>query len=421
MRISPNTILCTQEVLSNILHFLQPTKITLLQYFRAHPYLNNKERLAISEAAYCLLRNKSVYTAIIEHYTYPMIPIMRKITLISLMHTVGSHKLTGLSLEEITWLSNIQLFDTTTLPLITRLNLPLWLIQKLTTRFPKDTLIKLISALNTTAPLDIRVNIIKMSLKNAISKLLIAHIPYKTTPYAPFGIRILKKLTLRNLSIFNHGAIEIQDEGSQLIAQIVGAKRNEIIVDFCAGTGGKTLAIGANMYNTGILYAFDTSEKRLIKLKQRIKNSGLLNVYPMIINDEKDIKINRFINKIDRILIDAPCSGLGTLRRNPDIKWRYTENKVHEMHIKQNNILAHAARLVKIGGRVIYATCSFLSEENEEIIKSFLFRNTNFTIIFIEKILKEQKIILKMQKYLKMLPHLHQTDGFFAAVLERKY
>jgi 16S rRNA (cytosine967-C5)-methyltransferase len=239
-------------------------------------------------------------------------------------------------------------------------------------------------------------------------------------PYAPLGLRVFRKPALQNLPLFKDGAIEVQDEGSQVLSQIVGAKRGEMVVDFCAGAGGKTLALGALMRNTGRLYAFDVSEKRLAKLKPRMARSGLSNVHPVQIAHERDGKIKRLAGKIDRVLVDAPCSGLGTLRRNPDVKWRQQPSAVTEMHDKQLAILDGAARLLKGGGRLVYATCSLLAEENERVVEEFLAARDDFELVPRSKVRAEQKFELEMGDYLKLLPHKHQTDGFFAAVLQRK-
>ena len=174
------------------------------------------------------------------------------------------------------------------------------------------------------------------------------------------------------------------------------------------------------MRNTGRLYAFDVSAKRLAKMKPRVARSGLSNVHPVQIAHENDAKIKRLAGKVDRVLVDAPCTGLGTLRRNPDVKWRQTPATVAEMNLKQSAILASAARLLKVGGRLVYGTCSLLDEENEAIVAQFLASHENFVLVPMQQVLAEQKIALEMGDYLKLLPHLHQTDGFFAAVLERR-
>jgi 16S rRNA (cytosine967-C5)-methyltransferase len=287
-------------------------------------------------------------------------------------------------------------------------------------RFGEAEALELAGALNQPAPLDLRVNMIKSNREAVMAELATAPIQCEATPYAATGIRLPKKPALQNLPLFKDGAIEVQDEGSQLLAQIVGAKRGEMIVDFCAGAGGKTLALGAIMKNTGRLYAFDIAEKRLAKLKPRLARSGLSNVHPVLIAHENDAKVKRLAGKIDRVLVDAPCSGLGTLRRNPDVKWRQNLQGLAELNVKQISILTGAARLVKPGGRLVYATCSLLDEENEAIVAQFLAAHEGFTLVPMSQVLAEQKIELEMQDYLKLYPHRHRTDGFFAAVLERK-
>jgi 16S rRNA (cytosine967-C5)-methyltransferase len=264
------------------------------------------------------------------------------------------------------------------------------------------------------------VNALKADRDKVIAQLAEAPIAANPTPYAPLGLRVLKKPQLQNLPLFKEGAIEVQDEGSQVLAQILGARRGEMVVDFCAGAGGKTLALGAQMRNTGRLYAFDVSEKRLAKLKPRLARSGLSNVHPVAIAHERDAKIKRLAGKIDRVLVDAPCSGMGTLRRNPDVKWRQPEGAIAEMHDKQVAILDGAARLVKAGGRLVYATCSLLNEENDAVAQQFVASHPDFQLVPMSQVLAEQKIDLEMGDYLKLLPHRHQTDGFFAAVFERK-
>jgi 16S rRNA (cytosine967-C5)-methyltransferase len=333
---------------------------------------------------------------------------------------VGAESLGGLTDEETEFLERIRQIDRSLLPAQMRSNLPQWLYEKFVAQYGEQEALELAAVLNTPAPLDLRVNSIKADRDEVIAKLAEAPIVAEPMPYAPLGLRVQKKPALQNLPLFKEGAIEVQDEGSQVLSQIVGARRGEMVVDFCAGAGGKTLALGALMRNTGRLYAFDVSEKRLAKLKPRMARSGLSNVHPVQIAHERDAKIKRLAGKIDRVLVDAPCSGLGTLRRNPDVKWRQKPDSIAEMQEKQASILDGAARLLKGGGRLVYATCSLLNEENDVIVEQFLATHPDFDLVPMNKVLAEQKIPLEMDKYLKLLPHKHQTDGFFAAVLERK-
>jgi 16S rRNA (cytosine967-C5)-methyltransferase len=192
-----------------------------------------------------------------------------------------------------------------------------------------------------------------------------------------------------------------------------------MVVDFCAGAGGKTLALGALMGSQGRLYAFDTAQWRLANLAPRLKRSGLSNVHPQLIDDEHDARVRRLAGKIDRVLVDAPCTGLGTLRRNPDLKWRQSPQALAELTRKQASILAAAAGLVKPGGRLVYATCSILREENEAIVEAFLAAHPQFALDDASGILRAQGIALDTGVYFRVCPHTHRMDGFFAAVLAR--
>ncbi|MFD2366519.1 RsmB/NOP family class I SAM-dependent RNA methyltransferase [Pseudoduganella sp. GCM10020061] len=415
MRLPPAILANTEEVLREVLRFTAPADTTLSRYFKDHPRLGGRERGAVAEAVYAVLRNKTFFTDFAGSNAS-----MRRLALLGLAEAVGAEAIAGISDEEREFLGRIKDIDRTLLPAQKRSNMPEWLYEKLVKQFGQEEADILADSLNKPAPLDLRVNALKADRDDVIAQLAQAPIAAEPTPYSPLGLRVLKKPALQNLPLFKEGAIEVQDEGSQVLSQILGARRGEMVVDFCAGAGGKTLALGAAMRNTGRLYAFDVSEKRLAKLKPRLARSGLSNVHPVQIAHEKDAKIKRLAGKIDRVLVDAPCSGMGTLRRNPDVKWRQPPEAIAEMHEKQVAILDGAARLLKGGGRLVYATCSLLEEENDAVVQEFLASHADFELVPMHKVLAEQKIDLEMGDYLKLLPHKHQTDGFFAAVLERK-
>ncbi len=417
MRLHPAVVGHTEEALREILRFTGPADVILSRYFREHPKLGPRERNAVAEGVYAVLRNKLSYASFAESGHGPA---MRRLALLGLADAVAVDALAGLEPAESEWLQRIAQIDRNALPVTLRANLPQWLFERLVARDGEAATLQLTEALNRPAPLDLRVNLLKSKRDEVIAELAKAPIECEPTPYASNGIRLYKKPALQNLPLFKDGAIEVQDEGSQLLAQIVGAKRGEMVADFCAGAGGKTLALGAAMRNTGRLYAFDVSEKRLSKLKPRLARSGLSNVHPVVIAHENDAKVKRLVAKIDRVLVDAPCSGLGTLRRNPDMKWRQTPESVVELNAKQTAILSSAARLVKPGGRLVYATCSLLDEENEAIATQFLSTHADFALVPMKDVLAEQKVALDMGDYLKLYPHIHQTDGFFAAVFERR-
>jgi 16S rRNA (cytosine967-C5)-methyltransferase len=401
--------------LREILRFTSPADVTLSRYFKDHPRLGGRERGAIAECVYAVLRNKSFFTDFAGAGA-----TMRRLTLLGMAEAIGADSLGGLTEDESALLARIKDIDRSLLPPKKLANLPDWLYDKFVAQYGEEETQALAAVLNTPAPLDLRVNSLKSDRDKVIAELATAPIAAEPTPYSALGLRIWKKPALQNLPLFKEGAIEVQDEGSQVLAQLLGARRGEMVVDFCAGAGGKTLAIGAIMRNTGRLYAFDVSEKRLTKLKPRLARSGLSNVHPVVIAHERDAKVKRLAGKIDRVLVDAPCSGMGTLRRNPDVKWRQQPEGIAELTEKQASILDGAARLVKFGGRLVYATCSLLDEENDGIVQGFLASHPDFELVPMHKVLAEQRISLEMGDYLKMLPHKHGTDGFFAAVLERK-
>jgi 16S rRNA (cytosine967-C5)-methyltransferase len=297
---------------------------------------------------------------------------------------------------------------------------PDWIVDKLRVQHSDAEILDLGRAMQQPAPLDLRVNTLLAGRNEVLQALQAEGLDAQATPYSPVGIRLKYKPALNKHALFLSGKFEVQDEGSQLLSLLLAPKRNDMVVDFCAGAGGKTLQLGAMMNSQGRLYAWDISEKRLTNLKPRLKRSGLSNVQPQLIAHENDSKVKRLAGKIDRVLVDAPCSGLGTLRRNPDLKFRQSAQSVAELNVKQANILASAARLLKQGGRMVYATCSLLHEENQGIVQAFLAAHPDFILVPADEILHQQHIDLAMGDYLQLSPQLHNTDGFFAAVLERK-
>ncbi len=417
MRLPPWIVGSTEEALRDVLRFTGPADAVLSRYFRDHPKLGSRERGVIADAVYALLRQRLALTQFAESGSGPQ---MRRVALLALAESAGLDTLGGLSDVEQEWLGRVMAIDRHNLPRAIRASFPDWILERFDAQYGEEEATAIVDALNRPAPLDLRVNTLKSTLEEAEAGLTHAGVVFERTPFSPLCLRLPRKPALQNLDLFKNGAIEVQDEGSQLLAQMLGARRGEMVVDFCAGAGGKTLAIGALMRNTGRLYAFDVSEKRLAKLKPRVARSGLSNVHPVVIAHENDAKVKRLAGKVDRVLVDAPCSGLGTLRRNPDVKWRQMPQDVAELNVKQLAILVSAARLVKPGGRLVYATCSLLAEENEGIVEQFLAAHEAFTLVPANAVLAEHKVALDTGDTLKLLPHRHQTDGFFAAVLERK-
>ena len=234
------------------------------------------------------------------------------------------------------------------------------------------------------------------------------------TAYSPAGIRLAGKPAINRHELFRDGLVEVQDEGSQLLAWLLAPRRGEMIADYCAGAGGKTLAAAMLMHGTGRVYAMDVSAKRLSALAPRAARAGITNVHTLVLGED-DARARRLAGKLDRVLVDAPCSGFGTLRRNPDLKWRHGPDAIAELAAKQRRILDAAARLLKPGGRLVYATCSILRDENDAVADDFQARNPDFRPVSCAELLAAQRIALDTGERLRLLPHLHGTDGFFAA------
>lgn len=303
-------------------------------------------------------------------------------------------------------------------------HLPAWLAQALRTRLGEDGLHALASSLQAQAPLDLRVNALRAKRDDVLQKLAEAGIEARPTTYAPHGLRLEGRPSLSKLEVMTQGLAEVQDEGSQLLAVLVDARRGEMVADFCAGGGGKTLALGAAMRDSGRLYAMDTAASRLAALAPRAKRAGLHNVYTMTLESEADARLDRLAGKLDRVLVDAPCSGLGTLRRSPELKWRLREDGLPSLVATQERILLAAARLLRPGGRLVYATCSLLDAENEAVVNRFLALRRDFRAVDVCQVLAAARVrhadSLVEDGFLRLWPHLHGTDGFFAAVLLRQ-
>jgi 16S rRNA (cytosine967-C5)-methyltransferase len=417
-----NVIGYAEELLAEVLLFDMPADNRVSRYFKAHPMLGHRDRGLIAEGVFAVLRRKLEYAQLAQSGSGSL---ARRMILLGLADTTGVEPIaSALDAEERTWLRRVGTIDRSTMSLTTRTNLPEWLFAALKTRFSETEVAALASVLNQPAPLDLRVNTMRTPRDEALSTMRAAGLEAEATPLAPHGIRLRGKPALAAQRIFIDGRIEVQDEGSQLLAALVAPKRGELVVDFCAGAGGKTLALGDLMRSTGRLYAFDVSAGRLSKLKPRLARSGLSNVHPVQIENERDPKLKRMAGKADRVLVDAPCSGLGTLRRNPDLKWRQTPESVRELTLKQGAILGAAARLVKPGGRLVYATCSLLADENQKIVDEFLLLHEGFELASATDVLRQQGIVLgdrvDANALLELWPHRTGTDGFFAAVFTRR-
>jgi 16S rRNA (cytosine967-C5)-methyltransferase len=408
------------DLLVQVLRFDHPADAVVSRYFRENRALGPRERATLAETAYAVLRRKLLF----EHLAGSGSGARER--RLAILGFAGPRDFLqgALSEQEKAWLGHCDAVDPSTLSERHRHNLPEWLAEPLKAQLG-DEFWPLAESLNQPAPLDLRVNALTDKREDVQKELKLAGIASRPTPFSPWGLRIEGKPALTKLDAFARGAVEVQDEGSQLLALLTDARRGQMVVDFCAGAGGKTLALGAAMRNTGRLYAFDVSAYRLDNLKPRLARSKLSNVHPAAIAHERDERIKRLAGKIDRVIVDAPCSGLGTLRRNPDLKWRQSPKALAELTAKQAAILESAARLLKPGGRIVYATCSLLRAENEEIAAGFSQAHPAFQRLSVRELLEQAKVADPAKLCdpdgidLRLWPHRHQTDGFYSAVWEK--
>ncbi len=418
LRITPGMIDDAATALKKLLSFSQPADAVLSGFFHERRALGQRERGFIAETVYAVLRRRRLLERLAQPLATP-----RRLILAALVRINGLSQrqlAEVVTAEEAEWLGGLRAQPEQALDFAVRVDFPDWLIERLRTRLSEEELLQLARGLNQSAPLDLRVNSLKATREAVLARLAADAIGAEACRYAPLGVRLKSKPALARHPLYLDGAIEVQDEGSQLLGCLLAPKRGEMVVDFCAGAGGKTLLLGAMMRSTGRLYAFDVADKRLARLKPRAARAGLSNVHPVRISGENDAHVKRLAGKIDRVLVDAPCSGLGTLRRNPDLKWRQTTESVVELARKQRDILAAAARLVKPGGRLVYATCSILPEENELIVDAFLADHSGFRRLSASALLAEQGIDIDCGDDMRLLPHRHGTDGFYAVAMERQ-
>lgn len=411
-----------------------PADKMLQSYFTSHRYIGSKDRGQVSELVYWVLRHKAALEWWLDRtnqrlhgrsYVLAALVLRKEYNPTSILSLAKDSQYSPPPLNE----DEMKMVETLVrhdihhpdMPDHVRLNYPEWMDSVLTEAFGDKKEAALL-AMNEQASTDLRVNTIKTTRETLMAELNREGFACTATETSPVGIRLEKRGPIFTSETFKKGWFEVQDEGSQMVAQLVDAQPGQRVIDFCAGAGGKTLALAAQMKNKGRILAFDTSEKRLAQLTPRIRRAAVDNVQTHIISSENDAYIKRHKQTADRVLVDAPCSGSGTWRRNPDLKWRFTQQDLDEVTALQQSILQSALRLVKPGGRLIYATCSVLKEENEKQIAEVLKTVNNFKVVCAQKIWDKNAVSDEPDtnpSYLSLTPHEDGVDGFFAAVLVR--
>ncbi|PIQ64749.1 MAG: SAM-dependent methyltransferase [Zetaproteobacteria bacterium CG11_big_fil_rev_8_21_14_0_20_59_439] len=412
------------DLLGIILNGPPPADKQMDRYFRSHRKLGKNDRGFVAETVYGCLRRLRLLRWLVTGQADWGAPNDALVAAELLLQgypdgALGNALLSGgdgWKLHDT--VQRIIGLDTAGIPPAIRASMPDWLFERLVAQFGESDAMRLSEALNQPATLDLRVNTLKSDRDTVYRQLTEEGATLEATPYSPLGLRSQERASLFRSEAFSKGLFEVQDEGSQLIAMLVEAGRREMVMDFCAGGGGKTLALGAAMQATGTLYACDVAHWRLKAFKPRLARAGLSSVRSMALASENDAHLKRLAGKMDRVLVDAPCSGTGTLRRNPDIKWRKLD--LPELMHLQTRILAAAADLVKPGGRLVYSTCSLLDEENGGIVRAFLAVHPDFRLLDARAVFAGQGAIVPLEgEMMQLYPHRHATDGFFAAAMQR--
>jgi 16S rRNA (cytosine967-C5)-methyltransferase len=413
VRITPSLLKHAEGALAEILRYARPADQILSAQFRRHPELGPRERALVAEAVFAVLRRRRSLAAAAGSEA------PRELLVAALARSQGFSARALEGVAEPAWVARVRSASVDSLPEAVRADLPDWLWERLSRDYGADEAMQIAQGLLSPAPLDLRVNVARASREEAQKQLAEDGLDARATPFSPAGLRLGGKPAINRHPLFKEGHIEVQDEGSQLIAWLVAPRRGEMVADYCAGAGGKTLALGMLMRGAGRLYAMDVSDKRLDALRPRAARAGLSNVHSIALSGETDARAKRLAGKLDRVLVDAPCSGFGTLRRNPELKWRHDAQALEELAAKQRRILDAAARLVKPGGRLVYATCSILREENEAVVDAFEAAAPQFRRLSCAALFAAQRIALDTGERLRLWPHRHGTDGFFAAAYQR--
>lgn len=408
----------------------RPADASISAFFRARRFIGAKDRSAIAETVYDVLRNHAKLHWWLKYLTHSEQADARRLLMLYLSlvkkqaaSTIGrlfdGEKYAPNFLDEA---ERKFLNDLTGRTLLhpqmdeaVALECPAWAYPQLKEHFGAALQAEM-RAMLLPAPLDIRINPVKTTREAVLENLKAEGIKAAATPFSPLGIRVQGRPAISQLALYKDGSIEIQDEASQLVALLADVKPGQSVVDFCAGAGGKTLALAALMQNKGRVIACDVLGKRLEKAKLRFRRAGLHNIDTRELKNAHDQWVKHSAGKYDRVLVDAPCSGSGTWRRNPDARWNQLGPSLDELQGMQKDILASAARLVKTGGKLIYATCSILPQENQKQIEMFLDDHKDFTLA------PAATLALGVEglgNYLVLTPARHKTDGFFAAVMEK--
>ncbi len=428
-----------QELLGCIRASSKPADSLIDSFFRSHKYLGSHDRRFIAESVYGTLRHlrrceSLVYRAVGGEGIKLEEADGHLLLIVAYRVAFGSDTVTAADIVPKLASPNLKNKASEILESLRRehpdppvdavgklgveYSFPDWMVRKIMELYGESETEQILRSLNDPAPLTLRVNTLKTTVDQCQAELGKQGVHATRTKHSPVGLHIEKRLNVFSLKSFQDGLFEVQDEGSQIIPLLIDPKPTAKVLDACAGAGGKSLGFAALMKNRGEIFASDTNGYRLKELKKRSRRAGAFNIRPVEVETLSDLA-DKYRGYFDVVFVDAPCSGLGTIRRNPGMKWTVTEDTVREVSEKQAAILAHCAGLVKPHGRLVYATCTLLSEENEDIVTGFLAKNLKFRLKFPESTLAQIGLDkARAGDFIKLMPHTHGTDGFFCAVME---
>lgn len=413
------------ELYTDVLASTKPADRFIDVFFRERKYLGSKDRRFISETLYGILRNKRKIEDSIQHIKDNRTSLFSCIAYLLLDNKYSTVVLSTELEIPVDILLTIEQNINATLPsepsigsIAIHYSFQDWMIKELNDYFGITELVPLCTILNTQAPMTLRVNTIKTTVEECQRKMELEGIETDKAQYSPFALHLKKRINVFQSQAFKDGLFEVQDEGSQLLAMVVDPKPKSKVLDACAGAGGKALAMASIMNNRGEIFAFDIHSTRLEELKKRIRRSGVDSIRTKVIQENEVSE--GFIGAADYVLVDAPCTGTGTIRRNPGMKWSVSPQMVKELSEKQLSILSLNSQYTKIGGRLVYATCSLIKDENENVVEQFLDNHKNFELVDPASILERYHLAgMTDNKYFQLLPSKFNTDGFFAAVMKR--
>lgn len=419
------------ELVEQSINTQRPADRLLSGYFRQRRYIGSKDKAAIAEQFYGVLRRRSELYYLLENSNLDKTPD----NLLAVYHHLSENDISQLFSDEryapaqltpsvLEALQKISANDLENAPKSVALNIPEWLAESLEDSLAEHFEAEM-QACNQRASTDLRVNLLKSSMDKTSQVLAEQGVEFSQTDLSPWGLRLNKNIALQTIKQFNQGWFEVQDEGSQLLALLVDAKAGNRVVDFCAGGGGKSLAMSATMQNKGSILAMDVHDRRLAQLQKRAKRAGAHNIRTRVLSSEQDSWVKRNTQTADIVLVDAPCSGTGTWRRNPDSRWNLKQRDIDELSQLQRSILNSASRLVKPGGKLFYATCSVLKIENEAQTEEFIKHHPEFkaSSLNTEHFFNQDQLNKLWQpsnSQLRMLASLNGTDGFYLSAFERQ-